>query len=656
MTSAPEISEPPRFWPTGNLWLSLPEISLDDGSVRSLAVLLERVAGLVVAHGGPDGLLRPEFTVNGTALALTPDWRREGNWVPHLHGEWEQGEADAWYCAPVGERGATFRLSYRNLGPAPAQVELAWAGSWATSSVALLRVKPLHGEIAVHDDAWTGSRVAALSAGLPVLAIAVQGGDGVIVRDSSPAGDGPQGWRALRAAEVPPGGQLTADVFVSVAPEADGAAVTALHLRRRGFDALLKSTLDWLSARALRLPADAEPAIADSGVAEPGAAESRVAADAGAQAGLGDRLNANLFFNYFFAQGDCLDTGRPVIVTSRSPHYYVCAAFWSRDAFWWTFPALLLTDQQRARRVLVSSLAAARSLVADHALYFNGTPLYPGFELDQAAAPVLAVWRYVQVTGDRGVLAEPAVARAVELLPATVAAWRHSDWELYGTFLLPTDDPTDYPYVTTCNAMLAAAFDAAAELSGATEASSGFRPAQLRERAAAIRAEIRARLVTDGPHGPMWAWACDADGKPETRDEPPLGLRTLPYWGLAESDDPVQVATRKWLTGGYEYHYAGPFPGAGAPHFPHPSGFDLANRLLDGDDSLGDPLAALAVTPMDQGLACESWDPKTGRVRTGAAMASMGGLLAWAAWARLTGHHRWDQLLTPDRSALDSKQ
>lgn len=40
VTSAPEITRPPRFLPTGNLWLSLPEISLDDGSVRSLGVLL----------------------------------------------------------------------------------------------------------------------------------------------------------------------------------------------------------------------------------------------------------------------------------------------------------------------------------------------------------------------------------------------------------------------------------------------------------------------------------------------------------------------------------------------------------------------------------------------------------------------------------------
>jgi hypothetical protein len=46
---------------------------------------------------------------------------------------------------------------------------------------------------------------------------------------------------------------------------------------------------------------------------------------------------------------------------------------------------------------------------------------------------------------------------------------------------------------------------------------------------------------------------------------------------------------------------------------------------------------------MDQGLACESWDADTGIVRTGAAMASMAGLLSWAAWEHLTGRRRWDE-------------
>ena len=126
---------------------------------------------------------------------------------------------------------------------------------------------------------------------------------------------------------------------------------------------------------------------------------------------------------------------------------------------------------------------------------------------------MLAISRYVRLTEDRGILANPAVAQAVRQLPALVEPWRHPDCELYGTFLLPTDDPTDFPYVTTANALLAAALDAAADLTEISPADLGLRSGELRERAGAIREALRARLMTDGPHGPMWAWACDADGR-----------------------------------------------------------------------------------------------------------------------------------------------
>ena len=51
-TYAPEIDQPPRFIPTGNLWVSLSEIDLDDGAVHTVGALIERVLGLVEATGG----------------------------------------------------------------------------------------------------------------------------------------------------------------------------------------------------------------------------------------------------------------------------------------------------------------------------------------------------------------------------------------------------------------------------------------------------------------------------------------------------------------------------------------------------------------------------------------------------------------------------
>lgn len=616
-TFAPAIGEPPNLIPTGNLTVALPEIDRADGRVDSLGVLHDRAAGVVTAHGGTNGLAAPIVVIDGKAQPVRPEWARVADWIPHFVADLPTGSLEAWYLAPVDDRGVTLRLRYRHTASEVADVEIGWHGSWASTTVEHLRSKPVTGTRTVFDDDWTGSRVVTESTGLPLLALAWRAGTGMTTSDD---GSG-TGWRATTTARsLTAGDDLVADVMIGVACEPDGAATTALHLRRRGFDALLADTTSWLDGH--RLPMN------------------RPGLDHPVDAVLDTKLHTNILFSWFYAQGDCLDTGRPVIVTSRSPHYYVCGAFWSRDAYLWTFPALLLVDPPRARRVLVETIRSGGARLADHALYLNGTSLYPGFELDQAAAPVLAVAEYVHATDDASVLAEPGMVATLTALLQRVGAWRHPSWDLYGTFLLPTDDPTDHPYVTTDNALLAAAFDACADLLDTADThgitvDAPWSPDELRTRAERVRMAIAEHLVVDGPHGAMWAWACDADGNLELRDEPPLGLLTLPHRGVGGWDDPRHVATRTWLTDDNPHHYRGRYGGAGSAHFPYASGFDLANRMLDPGTADPDPLDQFTDTPMDHDLACESWDPDTGTVTTGAAMASMAGLLAWTTWQRL---------------------
>ncbi|MGH9171333.1 MAG: glycoside hydrolase family 125 protein [Acidimicrobiales bacterium] len=621
-TNAPVLGDVPPSIPTGNLWVSLPEISMDDGAVLALGVLHERSAGLLQAQGRePDRrLIQPMLAVGGEVIHVRDlNWTRQGCWLPHFEANLRSGTLEGWYCAPIDERGVVLRLRYRHTLDEAKSIEVGWEGWWEATTLAHLRAEQVSGYRVGRSDAWTGSRVVTATAGLPLLAVAWQAGDGA---ELLPANAEPR-WRATKVADVEVGEEVTVDLYVGVGPETDGAATTALHLRRRGFDALWDSTLAWLLDHTLSLSGD-NPELRDC-------------------------INKHLFFNYFFAQGDCIDTGTAVTVTSRSPRYYVCGAFWSRDAYCWTFPGMLLTDTRRARQMLVASMRLCGPRLADHALYINGTSLYPGFELDQAAAPVIAVWRYIASTGDWQVLEEHDVAAVLAGLTTRIAPWRHAEWELYATFLLPTDDPTDFPYVTSCNALLAVSLEVLARLvrqapahgvNVEPSALGGLAAADLEALADGIRQALRKHLVVDSEIGPIWAWGCDADGTTELRDEPPLSLRLLPYLGLGEAEDPVQAATTTWLRTKYRHHYGGHFPGSGSDHFPYPSGFDLANRLLDGDQEDGDPLRQLVGTPMDQGLGCESWDPETGQVRTGAAMASMSGLLAWAAATHLSGRRR----------------
>lgn len=617
-TFAPPLDDPPDVTVTGNLIVSLPEINLSDGAVARLGVLHDGLAGVLEAHGGDDvAFAQPVLQIGGRPAPLAGlRWQHDGDWVPRFTADTDHGQIEGTYVAPLdsygGEHGIALRLSFVNTTDTQIDVALGWRGQWAGTQLSHFRPKSLDAQISGRDDLWTGSRVLELHSSTPLLSLAVRAGEVVTLEASAGR------WQGLRSLSLPPGERVSAVVYVAVASEPDGASATALHLRRRGFDAMVEETLAWLEARQL--------AIKDTTLSK--------------------TVNRHLYFCYFFAQGDCLDTGRPALVTSRSPHYYVSGALWSRDAFWWTFPALLLSDERRARDVLVETLRSAGPRLADHALYLNGTRMYPGFELDQAAAPVLAIWRYVRETGDVGICREPAVRAYLEGFPAMLAPWWNDELGLYATFLLPTDDLTDHPYVASCNAFVAAALEGLGDLlrfsrpegvDPGEEASDGHG-----KQAQRIRASVREKLRVDGPHGRQYAWACDAAGATELRDEPPLGLRLLAYLGVGSEDDADLAATVSWIEKSNPYSFPGRYGGCGSPHFPHPSGFDLASRMLTSPSDDTAPLSQLASLPLDHGLGCESWDAVTGAVRTGAAMASMSGLLAWTAWARTVGHRRWD--------------
>lgn len=625
-TAAPLVEPTAPSQVTGNLTVSVPVIAEADASIERIGVISDRLVGLVEACGDDhEPFAAPvlsDLSVRGEPASL--GWSREGGWIPRFEHAGDLGQLTGWILAPTDEHekraGLALRIQYHNDTTRPRHVRLGWSGSWHRTELTHFRAKHLPGQIGATDDSWTGSCVLSANDPSVPLAIGIRGGPTVVVR-SDPHGE----WAATSQLTVGVDETATVDVYLAVARESDGASVTALALRRHGFDSLHLSTTRWLQEHALPAPTAHAAQV----------------------------LNGHLFFNYFFAQADCLDSGAPVILTSRSQRYYVSAAFWSRDAYIWTFPALLLADHARARRVLVETITRGGKNLANHALYIDGTELYPGFELDQAAAPLIALWRYVDATGDQGVLSEPAILSLLDGWLPAIDHWFNPRIGLYATWLMPTDDPTDFPHLLTNNALIAAAMQATAML--AESFPTGRSPlaqsaGEYRRWAAALHIAMQEHLTSDWQEEAMWAWACDASGHQELREEPPLSLRLLPYLGFCAFDDPRQIATLRWITTQYGYYYAGEFSGAGAPHFPFPSGFDLAARLLTEADDDGELLDYLLGVPMDNGLGCESWDPHSGQVRTGAAMASMSGYLAWCWWARMNNHRRWDSPLPgPDR-------
>lgn len=93
--------------------------------------------------------------------------------------------------------------------------------------------------------------------------------------------------------------------------------------------------------------------------------------------------NTNLFFCLFYSAGITLDTEELVLVTSRSPRYYVSAAYWDRDSLLWSFPTVVDADPALARRMLDYVFGRQRRNLGVHSRYIDGTVLEPGFELDE---------------------------------------------------------------------------------------------------------------------------------------------------------------------------------------------------------------------------------------------------------------------------------
>lgn len=202
-------------------------------------------------------------------------------------------------------------------------------------------------------------------------------------------------YRLVHEADLAPGESCAATVWWGFGYEEVSAATSAKEMLRQGWQTELDRTLAWLVRRS---------------------------ADLGDEA-LTRWYNTNLFFCIHFSTGVTLDTEELVLVTSRSPRYYVSAAYWDRDSLLWSFPAILGADPTLARRMLDHVFGRQRRNLGVHSRFIDGTVLEPGFELDELMAPVLALERYVAATGDRAVLQKENVRQGVEEILGKLAAW-----------------------------------------------------------------------------------------------------------------------------------------------------------------------------------------------------------------------------------------
>ena len=288
---------------------------------------------------------------------------------------------------------------------------------------------------------------------------------------------------------------------------------------------------------------------------------------------------------------------------------------------------MLDADAALAREMLGYVFGRQRRNIGVHSRFIDGTVLEPGFELDELMAPVLALERYVDATGDRSVLADPDVLRGIDGILKKLDAERAEGCELYETFLQPTDDERIYPYITYDNVLVWRALRALGRL---------FERPELTERAERVRRAIYDNCIFDG----AFAWSVDLAGGHDVYDEPPGSLLLLPYYGFCAWDDPVYLKTAAMIRSpDYTYSFAGcEIAEIGCPHAPHPWLLSIGNSLLCGRS--GEALEHLRRTRLDNGIACESVDEHTGECTTGEAFATCAGFICHALRRAIGGERR----------------
>lgn len=597
LTVPEEITPTEELYLTGNEYVSLPWIE-PGGGITSANILHLGHKGLLEFGGSEaDPLLAPLLSINDETVTLIGNlkWHYAHDWIPTFTAEIESAfKLEGEIVAPPGVKGFYYRLAFYNNSSSETTIRIGWQGCWKDFNYVVFNRREIEGKRSLKFNNWTRSLILEAFNGLPLAAAAL-----AVEPEAEWDYDEKTGrFCVFKEVSLKKGSSYEVRLFAAFNLEGDGAGTTAIDMRRHGEKALKEETANWLEAR--RIKEEFSP--------------------------LASLLNRNLFFSYFYALGRSLDSEELVPITSRSPRYYVSAAFWSRDALLWSFPAIMIADQDIARELLLTVFKRHLANAGDHAHYINGTVLYPGFELDQLAAFFLALEHYLKQSEDYSLFRELMVREGLETLVGKAMEQFDPESGLYSTFLDPSDDPVSFPFLTYNNALLQRSFKF---LSYLQREEHWQHKADFATLATELQQAIYEHCTVKGPYGMIFAWAVDGRGKFALYDNPPGSLQLLAHYSFCSYDDTVFLNTARWIRSSNNkyYHQGSNFEEAGSLHAGNPWPLSACNDLLACNVGAVDFFRR---AEMDNGFFCETVDPKTGKLSTGAAFASAAGFMAYA--------------------------
>jgi transposase-like protein len=598
-----------NYYPTGNEYISIPTIR-EDAAIESVNFLHMGYRGLVEICGEP--LFKPVVFVDGIEKEIVDiKWTRDNYWIPRFTGKVEELEISGVICAPRGHRGFIYKIEIKNNSSNRA-VTFGLKGNWNKTLHSINESKNIDGRKNIYYSNWTKGPVFDFKNGITLFSFGFISDVSLDLIEWN-AGEEKNENIDITSKETVNyivGKSFKLDkneakeitLYFGFGIEEVGAATSAIEMMRQGGDHLIEETNDWLKSR-----------IKNSG-----------------DSVIDNVLNLNLFFNYFYASGKTIDTEEVVLVTSRSPRYYVSAAYWDRDSLLWSFPALLITDMEFGEEVLGYVFKTQIKNVGIHSRYIDGTVLEPGFELDELCAPIIALKTYIDFTNDFSILKKPYMKNGIEIIMKRLKAKKHPEINLYETFLQPTDDMRVYPYLTYNNVLVWKVFQIMKEFS--IYYGESYKAKEYENLSQNVNKDILAHCVIYKDDKPIFAWAVDLIGNSTIYDEPPGSLTLLSYYGFISKDNDLFINTFNSIYSQEFKHYFNSceYEELGCSHADHPWILSVANSLLNGRKEQA--LDILRRTPLDNGIACESIDENTGKCTTGAHFATCAGFLSYAIY------------------------
>lgn len=585
-----------KYLPTGNEFVSLPTIREDDGAIEAIGFLYMAQKGMVEVRGNDSKpLLKPFVSVqaeggNYQNLSLTNlQWQRDHYWIPVLKADAQDLQVAITYFTPVGERGFGLRMTVCSTNDV--SVQLGLQGCWAKAMHCVNEEKELEGVKTCYSSHWNRSILFDMRCGYPLFSFAPMADQPIASAFDNK--DGVIDFTLYQNFNLKANVPQTLTFYWGIGFEEVAAATSAQEMLRHGWDWEYRRTTDWLQKRIYQMPSEK----------------------------LTEIYNTNLFFCMFYSTGLTLDTEELVCATSRSPRYYVSAAYWDRDTLLWSYPAILDADTKLAKQILFYIFGRQRRNLGVHSRYIDGTMLEPGFELDELMAPVVALNGYVEKTGDTAILLERQIRDGIAEILEKMEAEKHPHVDLYASFLQPSDDMCAHPYLTYDNMLVWLVLK---KLSVLYPESYGALAAQ----AERVKAAIYEHCVYHDDAGkPYFAWAVDLEGHHNIYDEPPGSLQLMAYYGFCEKEDEVWQNTLSVIRSPkYKYSFSDqPIAEIGCAHAPYPWVLSMCNSMLCGHEQQA--WRELETLEMDNGIACESVDPVEGFCRTGAAFATAAGFL-----------------------------